>query len=161
MIIDSLIHMTSLETITMAKSTVLITGCSDGGLGFALASAFHGAGYRVLATARNPAKLEDAKAAGIETLALDVPSDTSIEKCMAEVRQMTGGSLDILVNNAGATYFTPLADASIPESKKLFDLNVWSNLATIQAFLPLLLRSTRGGLIVNHTSISSVICPPF
>ena len=145
----------------MAKPTVLITGCSDGGLGSALALVFHSTGHRVFATARNPEKLASAKAAGIETLNLDVLSDSSIEKCVAEIRQLTGGSLDILVNNAGANYFTPLADLSIPDGKKLFDLNVWSNLATIQAFLPLLLKCTHGGLIVNHTSISSVLCPPF
>jgi len=145
----------------MAKPTVLITGCSDGGLGSALALEFHATGHRVFATARNPAKLANAKAAGIETLALDVLSDSSIEKCVAGVRQLTGGSLDILVNNAGAVYNAPLVDASIPGARKLFDLNVWSNLATIQAFLPLLLKSTHGGLIVNHTSISSVLCPPF
>lgn len=161
MITYSLLQTTTSKTITMPKPTVLITGCSDGGLGSALALVFHAAGHRVFATARNPTKLSNVKAAGIETLTLDVLSDSSIEKCVAEVRQLTGGNLDILVNNAGANYFTPLVDASIPEGKNLFDLNVWSNLATIQAFLPQLLKSTRGGLIVNHTSVSSVISPPF
>lgn len=52
-------------------------------------------------------------------------------------------------------------DASIPDAKKLFDLNRRANVAMIQAFLPLLLKSTRKGLIVNHTSVSSVLCPPF
>ena len=157
----SLPQTTNSTPTNMAKPTVLITGCSDGGLGSALALVFHAAGHRVFATARNPAKLANANAAGIETLTLDVLSDTSIKKCVADVRQLTSGSLDILVNNAGANYPTPLADASIPDAKKLFDLNVWANLATIQAFLPLLLKSTRGGLIVNHTSIASVLCPPF
>jgi NAD(P)-dependent dehydrogenase (short-subunit alcohol dehydrogenase family) len=101
------------------------------------------------------------KAAGIEALTMDVLSDTSIKKCVAEVRHLTGGSLDILVNNAGAQHPTPLADASIPEAKKFFDLNVWANLTTIQAFLPLLLKSPTGALIANHTSTASVLCPPF
>jgi 1-acylglycerone phosphate reductase len=145
----------------MSKPTVLITGCSDGGLGSALALTLHGTGHRVFATARNPAKLANAKAAGIETVILDVLSESSIEKCVAEVRELTGGSLDVLVNNAGATYYSPLADASITECKKLFDLNVWANLTTIQAFLPLLLKSTCGGVIANHTSIAAVLSPPF
>lgn len=150
------------ENNTMAKSTVLITGCSDGGLGSALALALHAhGGYRVFATARNTAKLQDVKAVGIETLRLDVLSDSSIQECVAEVRGLTGGVLDILVNNAGAGTSGALADLSIDEAKKLFDLNVWANLATIQAFLPLLLKSTRGGLIVNHTSVASVASTPF
>jgi 1-acylglycerone phosphate reductase len=146
----------------MVKPTVLITGCSDDGLGSALALELHAAGHhRVFATARNASKLENAKAAGIEILLLDVLSETSIEKCVAELRELTGGSLDMLINNAGATYYAPLVDASISEGKKIFDLNVWANLATIQAFLPLLLKSTHGGVIVNHTSIAAVLSPPF
>ena len=146
---------------TMVKPTVLITGCSDDGLGSALALELHAHGHRVFATARSLSKLSDVQAAGIETILLDVTSDASIEQCVAEVRQLTGGSLDMLVNNAGGQFATALADAPIPQAKQLFDLNLWSNLAMIQAFLPLLLRSTRGGTIVNHTSTSSVMVPPF
>jgi 1-acylglycerone phosphate reductase len=146
----------------MAKPTVLITGCSDDGLGSALAQELHAAGHhRVFATARNPSKLGNVKAAGIETLLLDVLSETSIGNCVVELRKLTGGSLDMLINNAGATYYTPLVDASILEGKKIFDLNVWANLATVQAFLPLLLKSTHGGVIVNHTSIAAALSPPF
>lgn len=146
----------------MAKSTILITGCSDGGLGSALALALHAhGGYRVFATARNPAKLKDVKAVGIETLSLDVLSDESIQKCVLEVRGLTGGSLDVLVNNAGSGYSGALLDTPVAEARKLFDLNVWANLATVQAFLPLLLRSSRGGMIVNHTSLASLATPPF
>ena len=88
--------------------TILITGCSDGGLGAALAIAFHKRGNRVFATARNTAKMASLKAAGIDTLALDVLSDDSIKACVEQVSSLTGGSLDMLVNNAGAGYSMPL-----------------------------------------------------
>ena len=93
-------------------------------------------------------------ALGIETFTLDVQSDSSIAACVGQL-----SSLDILVNNAGATYTMPVSDLSIPQAKKLFDLNVWSYLAVTQAFLPLLLKSK--GMIVNHTSSSSVLTIPF
>ena len=93
---------------------------------------------------------------GIETLTLDVLSDSSIAACVSKL-----SSLDILVNNAGAQYTMPVSDMSIPEAKKLFDLNVWSYLAMTQAFLPLLLKSSKGGMIVNQTSIASVTSVPF
>jgi 1-acylglycerone phosphate reductase len=81
--------------------TVLITGCSRGGLGDALARAFHARGLRVIATARNLSKIEHFKATGIETLELDVVSAESIKRCVTKVSEMTGGSLDILLNNSG------------------------------------------------------------
>ena len=137
-----------------AKRTVLITGCSDGGLGSALAIAFHNAGLHVYATARNPSKMTELTSLGIETFTLDVQSESSIAACVGQL-----SSLDILVNNAGATYTMPVSDLSIPEAKKLFDLNVWSYLAVTQAFLPLLLKSR--GMIVNQTSGASVITVPF
>jgi len=139
-----------------AKRTVLITGCSDGGLGAALAIAFHEAGLHVYATARNPSKMEQLAALGIETMTLDVSSEESIAACVSKLP-----GLDILVNNAGAVMTMPVADTSILEAKKLFDLNVWSSVAMVQAFLPLLLKSPHKGMIVNQTSIASVLVVPF
>lgn len=91
---------------------------------------------------------------GIQTLALDVLSESSITSCVSQIP-----SLDILVNNAGAMYASPISDISIPKAKELFDLNVWSYLAVTQAFLPLLLESK--GIIANHTSLASVLSLPW
>lgn len=96
------------------RRTVLITGCSDGSLGSALALEFHKhPSIRVFATARNPAKLTRLAAAGIETLSLDVLDSVSIAACVVEVSKLTNGRLDILVNNAGAGYSMPLMDVSV------------------------------------------------
>lgn len=140
----------------MSLRTVLITGCSDGGLGASLALAFHAAGLKVYATARNPSKLAQVAAAGIETLTLDVLSSESIQHVVANLP-----ALDILVNNAGAEYLMPMADVNIAEAKRLFDLNVWSYVEVTQAFLPLLLKSPHGGLVINQTSVGSVAVLPF
>jgi len=144
---------------TLPKRTVLITGCSDGGLGSGLALAFHKADYRVFASARNLAKLKDMDAAGIETVQLDTLSDESIAAAVAQVSLLTGGSLDVLVNNAGGGYSMPLLDMDIAKAKENFDLNVWSVLTVTRAFVPLLFKSTHpsGALIANNTSISSLI----
>ena len=136
------------------KRTVFITGCSEEGLGAALAVAFHETGLRVYATARNPAKMAQLTARGIETLTFDVQSDSSIAACVGKI-----SSLDILVNNAGATFFMPVVDVSIAEAKKTFDLNVWFYIAVTQAFMPLLLKSK--GMIVNQTSVGGVTTLPF
>ena len=137
-----------------SKRTVLITGCSDGGLGAALAVAFHDTGLQVYATARNASKMSHLSSLGIKTLTLDVLSESSIAACAAQVP-----SLDILVNNAGSSYSMPISDMSIAEAKKQFDINVWSHLAVTQAFLPHLLKSR--GMIVNQTSVVSTTAVPF
>jgi 1-acylglycerone phosphate reductase len=143
------------------QKTVLITGCSDGGLGAALAVAYHEAGYRVLVTARSPSKMTTLKALNIEALTLDVLSEDSISACVSEVTKLTGGTLNVLLNNAGAQYNMPISDLSIPEAKKIFDLNVWSCISLIQAFIPLLMNAKDGAMVVNHTSVGSLAGLPF
>ena len=147
-----------------SKRTILITGCSDGGLGVALALEFHRTGWRVFASARNMSKLGQVEAAGIETVQLDVTSEESIAGCVAAVRALSGGSLDALVNNAGATYNAPLMDMDVDKTRALFDLNVFAIIRVTQAFLPLLLHSAANGraaLVANTTSISSLKPLPF
>ncbi|KAJ5704181.1 hypothetical protein N7493_011319 [Penicillium malachiteum] len=137
------------------RRSVLITGCSDGGLGAALALAFHEAGLKVYATSRDQNKMKGLASKGIETMTLDVLSEESIAACVSQIP-----SLDILVNNAGMGYSMPIADISITEAKKTFDLNVWSYIAATQAFIPLL-RKSHEAMIVNQTSLSSVVAIPF
>lgn len=157
------------------KLTILITGCSPGGMGAALAIAFHGAGHHVYATARNLSKLSPLAAQGIETLALDVTSAESIASAVSAVSSSLsdGKGLDMLINNAAGSYTMPIIDVSLESAKELFDLNVWSQIAVTQAFLPLLLRSTTTdatpsvsrrpiqAIIVNHTSVGAVTAIPF
>ncbi len=70
------------------RKTVLITGCSDGGLGAGLAAAFHKAGLKVYATSRNPAKMKGLEAMGIEIMALDVLNDESIATAVRQIKQL-------------------------------------------------------------------------
>ncbi|KAI0151468.1 short-chain dehydrogenase [Pestalotiopsis sp. NC0098] len=161
------------------RLTILITGCSPGGMGAALAMAFHRAGHHIFATARDISKLSTLASQGIETLSLDVTSASSIasavdavERSLASLLGADGASgmagLDILINNAGGHYTAPISDASLTSAKSLFDLNVWAQLEVTQALLPLLLKSRNKDedglavpMIVNHTSVGSVAALPF
>ncbi|KAK1996095.1 short chain dehydrogenase [Colletotrichum falcatum] len=167
---------------TPRRLNILITGCSPGGMGASLAAAFHAAGHRVYATARNPSKLAALAAQGMQTVPLDITSASSIASAVAAVSAdvAAGEGLDMLVNNAAGSYTMPVADVSLDAARALFDQNVWSHVAVTQAFLPLLLRSAEsttppsaawlsiiggdglsGPLIVNHTSVGSVSALPF
>lgn len=142
---------------TPVRKTVLITGCSTGGIGAGLAEVFREKGYHVFATARTPSKIPMslAEAPNVTVLTLDVVSSDSIAAAVQKVNEETGGKLDVLVNNSGQNVVTPGLDASIEEGKSLFDLNFWAILAMIQGFAPLLIKAK--GYIVNNTSVSGVI----
>jgi 1-acylglycerone phosphate reductase len=139
------------------KKSVLITGCSAGGIGAALAEVFHEKGYHVFATARNPSNISESlsSAADVTILTLDVLSSESIAASVESVKRQTGGTLDVLVNNSGGGSYLPALDCSIEEGKKLFDLNFWAPLVMLQAFAPLLIKAK--GCIVNNTSCNAYL----
>lgn len=144
----------------MRKKTVLITGCSSGGLGYALAKAFQHENFHIFATARDPTKvvaLDDvAETTEWDVLPLDVTSETSIKECLEQVRKKTGNNgLDVLVNNAGGAMFGPLAHASVDEGKALYDVNVWGVLAVAKAFTPLLVEAR--GVMLNISSMAGAV----
>jgi 1-acylglycerone phosphate reductase len=141
---------------TIQKNTVLITGCSTGGIGWAMTKVFHERGYYVFATLRDPTKAIDlAEMENVEILELDVTIPETILRCKEIVTKRTGGRLDVLMNNAGAEFVCPLLDSNIGEAKKLYDINVWGPLAMVQAFAPLLIKAK--GIVSNHSSIAAVL----
>ncbi|KAK9234332.1 hypothetical protein V1525DRAFT_391555 [Lipomyces kononenkoae] len=134
----------------MPEKTVLITGCSERGVGAALAKAFRAKGYHV--TLRNMAKAGSlAGMDGVDLLELEVTSTESIQQCAKAVEKRTGGSLDVLVNNAGVTECSPLLDVPLDQTKMLYDVNVWSIVAMAQAFAPMLIKAQ--GVIVKISSV--------
>ncbi|KAJ4153873.1 hypothetical protein LMH87_010341 [Akanthomyces muscarius] len=136
------------------KKTVLITGCTPGGIGHALALKFHEANYHVIATARRAEVLEELTKMGMSAVSLDVTSSASIEKCKTQVAEITGGTLDILVNNAGLLYMLPATDIDMDGVRATFETNVFGVMAMCQAFTPLLIPAR--GLILQISSISAV-----
>ncbi|KAL0780319.1 hypothetical protein CaCOL14_004803 [Colletotrichum acutatum] len=136
------------------KKTVLITGCTPGGIGHALAKEFHSKGLHVIATARRPEVLSDLSDLGLTTLPLDVTNSDSIAVCKARVSELTGGRLDFLVNNAGLTHTVPATDINMDEVRQTFETNVFGVMAMVQAFVPLLIPAR--GLIIMISSLSAI-----
>ncbi|KAI6754815.1 hypothetical protein HG530_012567 [Fusarium avenaceum] len=137
------------------KKTVLITGCSAGGLGYALAEEFHKRGFHVIATARDISKIGPLKnEPDVETLPLDVTSPESVSSCLKEVQGRTD-KLDVLVNNAGGALFSPLVHVDIDKAKALYDVNLWGALRVTQAFAPLLYNAR--GVLLNISSMAGAV----
>jgi len=142
------------------KGSVLITGCSDDGIGSALALTFAQRGFRVFATARNTGrmtKLQDLD--NVTLLTLDVLNAKAIEAAVKAVSKETNGTLNYLVNNAGCNRFMPLLDEKIDDAKKIYDTNVWGPLQLVQAFSSLLIEAR--GIVVFISSVSGYLNVPW
>ncbi|KXJ85111.1 putative oxidoreductase,short chain dehydrogenase [Microdochium bolleyi] len=131
----------------------IITGCSSG-FGKSIALHAHSCGDYVIATARNPAKMDDLKAVGIDTLAFDVTAPLSELKTLAERAFNLHGRIDYLVNNAGYFATGSLEEATPEETQAQFNTNVFGLLNTMRAFLPYM-RAARSGVIANFSSMAA------
>jgi len=134
---------------------VLVTGASTG-IGRATATLLAGAGHRVFGTSRDPAR---AAPAPFPLLELDVRSDASVARCVAEVIA-AAGRIDALVNNAGHALVAAVEETSVAQARDLMETNYLGALRMIHAVLPAM-RQRRSGRIVNISSVSGVLPPPF
>ncbi|CAH0034019.1 unnamed protein product [Clonostachys rhizophaga] len=130
----------------MSKQTILITGCSDGGIGSALAIVFQKRGFHVFASARDPTKMSTLKdLPNITLLTLDVHVvDTISEK--------TNGTLDFLISNAGRNHFMPILDEDLDTVRNLFEINFFAPIALAQAFAPLLIKAKGMAVFIASTA---------
>lgn len=140
--------------------SILITGCSDGGIGSSLAETFQEHDLHVFATARTISKMSNiSHLANVTLLTLDVTSASSIEAAVETVKAATGGTLDYIFHNSGVSFVMPTVDTNIEEAKKMFDVNFWGVIATTQAFIPLVLAAR--GTIVITSSINELLLVPW
>ncbi|KAK7996407.1 hypothetical protein PG989_004447 [Apiospora arundinis] len=145
-----------------AKPTVLITGCSEGGIGAALALQFWERGYHVYATARDVGKIGAplSSLSDVSLLTLDVTKPEHIREAAAVVERQTGGrGLDVLVNNAGKAHFMPLLDDDLDDVRNTIEVNYVAPLAVTQAFAPSLIKAK--GVSVYITSLAGYLNIPY
>lgn len=137
---------------------VLISGCSTG-IGRALTLEFAFRNWRVFATARKPADIDDLKAPNVETAALDVTREESISQCVDSVIAKAG-RIDMLVNNAGVLLIGPLVELETGELRNQFETNVIGLAALTRAVAPHMIKR-RFGKIVNMSSVLGELPIPF
>ncbi|HKV26814.1 MAG TPA: SDR family oxidoreductase [Candidatus Acidoferrales bacterium] len=143
--------------------TVLITGGTDG-LGRAAAILFASEGWRVFAAGRNAQKraaleqLAEEKSLSLETIDLDVTSDDSAARAVAEI-QRRAGPIDVLVNNAGIGIVATMEEISLDDLRKQFETNVFAAVRVAQHVLPSM-RERRRGRIINMSSVAGRVTNP-
>ncbi|KAJ3529385.1 hypothetical protein NM688_g7860 [Phlebia brevispora] len=134
---------------------VLVTGCSQGGLGAYLCEEYVRQGCIVYATARNPSSMKFTSPE-IRMLKLDVVDDEQVKSVVQTVIDKEG-RIDILVNNAGMGCAGPLTDTPVDVIKNVFDANTFSVMRMVQAVFPHM-AARKSGLVVNVGSISGEMC---
>ncbi|SFL94107.1 Short-chain dehydrogenase [Methylobacterium pseudosasicola] len=141
----------------MVKHPVwFITGCSSG-FGRAIVTTALARGFRVVATARKPADLENIHSFDEDKLLrakLDVTSDVEVERAVAEAYNRFA-RIDVLVNNAGFGYFGAIEESEESAVRDMFEVNFWGLARVTRALLPAM-RAQRAGRIINISSIGGL-----
>jgi NAD(P)-dependent dehydrogenase (short-subunit alcohol dehydrogenase family) len=143
-----------------SKPVWFITGCSTG-FGRELSLLLLKRGYRVVATARDKAKIDDIVAGHEQNglaLRLDVDKQDQIEAAV-KAAETRFGRIDVLVNNAGYGYLAAVEEGDDADIRAMFETNFFGLAAMTRAVLPLM-RAQKSGAVVNISSMGGFIGNP-
>jgi NAD(P)-dependent dehydrogenase (short-subunit alcohol dehydrogenase family) len=138
----------------------LVTG-SASGLGRDIAEAVLASGDRLVATARDPHRLEDLVnkyGDQIRTAPLDV-TDADAARAAVQAAVDAFGRLDVVVNNAGFGDFAPFEQLSPEKFKSLIDTNFYGVVNVTRAALPIM-RKQKSGCILQISSVGGRLTRP-
>ena len=149
----------------VGKGTVAIVTGASSGIGFETAREFARRGATVVAVARREERLR----ALIEACRVDSPDSHHLagdlaerafaERVIAE-SMARHGRLDVLVNNHAISKHKHTLHCSADEAEQVMRVNFLSCVWTTYAALPVLLRQSGGGVIVNVSSFAAQVVPP-
>ena len=148
-----------LRAFDLSGKTALVTGACYG-IGFAIATALHGAGAKVAFCATSEASVEKALAAyaaeGITDVRgwkADVTDEQQVAALIKKV-ESAFGPVDILVNNAGIIKRTPMLETPVEDYRRVIDVDLVAPFIVAKAVLPGMIA--RGhGKIINVASVLS------
>jgi len=144
--------------------TAIVTGASSG-IGRETARLFARAGANVVLASRNAEALARVaqELQPYRGRSLAVPTDVTdgqAVEAMAKTAAEEFGSVDILVNNAGLGLYAYLAEGSMENVRRLFEVNVFGALSCIRAVAPYM-KQQRRGQIINVSSVAGKIAAPY
>jgi NAD(P)-dependent dehydrogenase (short-subunit alcohol dehydrogenase family) len=140
---------------TSSSELAVVTGASTG-IGAATARELARRGYHVLAGVRRDRDADAIRAPGIEPVIIDVTKPDQIEALATRVHgDPQGRALRALVNNAAIQANVPIEAFAIDEWRRMFEVNLFGQVAVTQALLPALIDSS--GRVVNISSVGGKV----
>ncbi len=147
----------------LEEGVAVVTGAASG-LGLAIA--------RECAVLRMRLVLADIDAAALERIAAELKTRTDCIGCVTDVRDPSAiealantafdafGVVTVLFNNAGVVVTRPILETSISDWRWMLDVNLWSVIHGISAFVPRMLAQGCEGRIVNTASAAGFLSEP-
>lgn len=153
--------MKALDLFNLEGRNAVVTGGSSG-LGVIISEALCEAGANVFLVARRLDRLKSVaeafKSRGylVKFSKCDVSHEQEVIETVEKiVREM--GLIDILVNNAGTTIASPTIDMKREQWEKVLDVNLTGTFLFIREVSRNMIRSGRGGKIINISSVYGLI----
>lgn len=137
----------------------LITGTSTG-IGLATAVRAARAGFKTVATLRDPARADRLRESGVDLdiRALDVTDAASVKAAFEGVLA-DYGRLDVLVSNAGAGHVGTIEQEPVSAVRATMEVNFFGVVEATKAAMPALRAS--GGRVITVTSVGGAVGQPF
>lgn len=137
------------------QQLAVVTGASSG-IGAATATELARRGLHVLAGVRREADADQIRAAGVEPVILDITDPDHVQRLAERVRSdPQRRPLRVLVNNAGVGANAPVEVFPLEAWRKLFEVNLFGQVAVTQALLPVLIRDK--GRVINISSVGGKV----
>ena len=137
------------------QEIAIVTGASTG-IGAATARELARRGFHVLAGVRRDRDADAIRGPGIEPLIIDITNPDHIQALVTRVHgDPQGRAVRALVNNAAIGVNVPVEAFAIDEWRRLFEVNLFGQIAVTQALLPALIRSK--GRVVNISSVGGKV----
>ncbi len=150
----------------LSGKVALVTG-SGGGIGKAIAKKFAQEGACVILNDIDQERLDSSKAEFVKAFGADAVSTTTLNVTDAnsiseayKAACLAFGGVDIVVNNAGISISRPIAEHTIEEWDRLYDILVKGQFMVTQAAVAIMRKQQLGGDIVNIVSKNALVAGP-
>ncbi len=150
----------------LSGKIALITG-SAGGIGKAIAKRFAQEGACVVLNDINPDRLAGAKDEFVQAFGQDAVATTELNvtdwnsiEAACQAASLAFGGVDIVVNNAGISISKPIAEHTIEEWDRLYDILVKGQFMVTKAAVAILRKQNLGGDVINIVSKNALVAGP-